>query len=223
MTTVRYHSWYLLNWRTHLHLSSASRCLRIPPQIFHSLRQVHQTVTANDATIFQSITDVGSKPTDTRTLTNSVVLYCSDFNGYQEGSRARNGSPNDRFNEDYCNREESVRFPHTWQHPWVILTNLSSIRIGSCGLVDVLTFDTRQDVAALQLEDLTHFGRLIFALCCNNVSAAVGPNFQKSLDHIHRTYGTEIKTLALFLISKPTPHKVYLYAMMSLNTVWWPF
>ena len=83
-----------------------------------------------------------------------------------------------------------------------------SIRISSCGIVDVLMHDAVQDMMLLQQEDLTMFGRLVLALCCNNISAASPPHFQKSLELIGRLYSADIKNVALFLISKGGPHRV---------------
>lgn len=82
------------------------------------------------------------------------------------------------------------------------------IRISSCGLIDVLTHDTPQDIGVLQQEDFAMFGRLLFALCCNNVMASNGVNFQKGLDLMARTYSVEIKNLVLFLV-KGGSHRVW--------------
>ncbi|KAG7087447.1 hypothetical protein E1B28_013413 [Marasmius oreades] len=90
----------------------------------------------------------------------------------------------------------------------ILLTGKNRIRISSCGVIDVLLYETPQDVHYLQQEDLSQFGRLVFALACNNSNAAATTNFQKSLDHMSRMYSHDIKTAALFLISKSTPHKV---------------
>lgn len=79
------------------------------------------------------------------------------------------------------------------------------IRIGSCGIIDVLTYDTRQDIYALQQEDLLMFGRLVFALCCSNLAAM--NNVNKSLETLSRQYSADMKNVALFLI-EPGPHKV---------------
>ena len=68
--------------------------------------------------------------------------------------------------------------------------------------------DMHQDISLLQQEDMTMFGRVVFALCCNNVAAATGQNFQKSLEIMGRHYSSEIKGVALFLISKGGPHRV---------------
>src|ERR1700722_1388822 len=82
-----------------------------------------------------------------------------------------------------------------------VFTRRRSVRISSCGIVDVLMYDARQDLAFLQQEDLTMFGRLLFALCCNNLAAVT--NLPKSLDTIGRLYSQDLKNVALWLISKP--------------------
>ncbi|KAK0497629.1 hypothetical protein EDD18DRAFT_1158663 [Armillaria luteobubalina] len=89
----------------------------------------------------------------------------------------------------------------------ILVTGKNRIRISSCGIVDVLTYDAQQDIHLLQLEDLSMFGRLIIALCCTNASAASGSNFQKSLEIMAQGYSPEIKNVALFLISKNNPHR----------------
>ncbi|KAG8215306.1 hypothetical protein J3R82DRAFT_8895 [Butyriboletus roseoflavus] len=87
----------------------------------------------------------------------------------------------------------------------ILLTGKNRLRISSCGMVDVLMYDTRQDVALLQQEDLVMFGRLVFALCCGNLAAM--NTLPKALDMMGRMYSADVKTLALYLISKPGPHK----------------
>lgn len=72
----------------------------------------------------------------------------------------------------------------------------------------MLLYDTPQDVHLLQQEDLTMFGRLVFALCTGNLMASSGGNFQKSLEVMGRLYSPEVKTVALFLVNKGGPHKV---------------
>ncbi|KIK54669.1 hypothetical protein GYMLUDRAFT_48590 [Collybiopsis luxurians FD-317 M1] len=89
----------------------------------------------------------------------------------------------------------------------ILLTGKNRVRIGSCAIWDVLTYEQHLDIVALQHEDLQHFGRLIFALCCNNTQATTNGNFQKSLEIISKTYSPDVKTIALFLISKNHPHK----------------
>ncbi|KAJ4481109.1 kinase-like domain-containing protein [Lentinula aciculospora] len=94
----------------------------------------------------------------------------------------------------------------------ILLTGKNRVRIGSCAVWDVLTYDQHLDVVALQHDDLQHFGRLIFALCCNNPQATTNGNFQKSLEIISKTYSHDVKSIALYLISKNHPHK-------NINTV----
>ncbi|KAJ7160905.1 hypothetical protein C8R46DRAFT_1105905 [Mycena filopes] len=89
----------------------------------------------------------------------------------------------------------------------VLVTSKNRLRVSSCGIVDVLMYDSPQDVHQLQQEDLTMFGRLVFALCTGNVMASSGGNFQKSLEVMGRLYSPEIKTVALFLVNKGGPHK----------------
>ncbi|RXW17655.1 hypothetical protein EST38_g8199 [Candolleomyces aberdarensis] len=84
----------------------------------------------------------------------------------------------------------------------ILLTSQNRIRLSICGTMDILMHDTPQDMHMLQQDDLTQFGRLIFALCCGVPGASSGPHFQKSIDHLLRFYGQEMKSLALWLISK---------------------
>ncbi|KAK7039223.1 PAB-dependent poly(A)-specific ribonuclease subunit 3 [Paramarasmius palmivorus] len=89
----------------------------------------------------------------------------------------------------------------------ILLTGKNRVRISSCGLLDVMMYDTHQDVHVLQQDDLSQFGRLVFALTCCNPTAAAANSFQKSLDTMARLYSPDIKNAALFLISKSSPHK----------------
>ncbi|TFK36484.1 hypothetical protein BDQ12DRAFT_609742 [Crucibulum laeve] len=89
----------------------------------------------------------------------------------------------------------------------ILLTGQNRIRISSCGIIDVLVHDTPQDIMLLQQEDLTMFGRLVFALCCNNLAASSAAHFQKSLEMMGRLYSPEIKNVALWLVSKGSPHR----------------
>ncbi|KAI0314481.1 hypothetical protein OF83DRAFT_1277645 [Amylostereum chailletii] len=101
----------------------------------------------------------------------------------------------------------------------VLLTGKNRIRISSCGIADVLTYNpaltssttsangtpTASPVmAALQQEDLAMFGKLIFALCCNNVAAV--SNISKSLEVMTNHYSSDLKNVALFLLSTQQIH-----------------
>ncbi|KXN85914.1 PAB-dependent poly(A)-specific ribonuclease subunit PAN3 [Leucoagaricus sp. SymC.cos] len=96
----------------------------------------------------------------------------------------------------------------------ILITSSNRIRIGSYEILDVLLHSTEGSLLnhpmlssmmnnmALMQEDLTMFGRLVFSLVCMNVNAWTAPQFQKSLDWIQRWYKPEIKSVALYLISK---------------------
>ncbi len=85
----------------------------------------------------------------------------------------------------------------------ILVTSQNRIRIGSCGIFDVLLYDTQQDIGYLQQEDLVMFGQLILILCTGNVSAANNQNqMQKALEVIKRVYSMEMQALAMFFCSK---------------------
>ena len=96
----------------------------------------------------------------------------------------------------------------------VIVTGRNRVRISSCGLADVLTYNPASpphvpgvSVSAAQIqEDLVMFGKLIMAICCNNVAAT--SNFAKSLEVVTQHYSADLKNVALFCLSKPGVHKV---------------
>ena len=79
------------------------------------------------------------------------------------------------------------------------------MRIGSCGVVDVLTYEAPTDIALCQQEDLVMFGKLIFTLCCG--SPTILNNFQKAIEVLGKHYSVELQKVAVYLISTPGPHK----------------
>ncbi|KAH8084881.1 hypothetical protein BXZ70DRAFT_957367 [Cristinia sonorae] len=87
----------------------------------------------------------------------------------------------------------------------VLITGKNRIRISSCGIVDVLMHDARQDITRLQQEDFTMFGRLVFSLCCT--SMGVMNDLQKAIANLSKGYSSDVKSVALFLISKATTFK----------------
>ncbi|KAI0092269.1 kinase-like domain-containing protein [Irpex rosettiformis] len=87
----------------------------------------------------------------------------------------------------------------------VLVTGPNRVRVSSCGIVDILTYEARQDMSLLQQEDLTMFGRLIFTLCCNNPSAV--NNMAKSMETLSRHYSQELRNVILYLMAKPNPMK----------------
>ncbi|KAI6022849.1 kinase-like domain-containing protein [Pisolithus microcarpus] len=98
----------------------------------------------------------------------------------------------------------------------ILLTGKNRLRINACGIVDVLLYDTRQDAGLAQQDDLVMFGRLVIALCCGSITALNA--LPKALEVMSRVYSAEIKTLALYLISKPAPHKTIAQIMELIGT-----
>ena len=96
----------------------------------------------------------------------------------------------------------------------VIVTGRNRLRISSCGLADVLTYNPASPsrlpgvpISTEQIqEDLVMFGKLIMALCCNNVAAM--SNFGKSLEVVTQHYSADLNNVALFCLSKQGVHKV---------------
>ncbi|KAF7297105.1 PAN2-PAN3 deadenylation complex subunit PAN3 [Mycena indigotica] len=94
----------------------------------------------------------------------------------------------------------------------ILVTGKHRLRVSSCGIVDVLLHDSsqphthshshpiaQQDMHSLQQEDLTMFGRLIFALCSGQVLGWSGGNFQKTIEMMGRVYSPEVKAVAFLL------------------------
>ena len=70
----------------------------------------------------------------------------------------------------------------------------------------MIMYEAHTDMAYLQQEDLAMFGKLVFALCCSNLAAT--HSLTKALETLGRHYSADLKSVALFLISKPGPMKV---------------
>ena len=92
--------------------------------------------------------------------------------------------------------------------------------ISCCGILDVLTFDQAQHnlPAALQhfqvslqqnwgkdrhvlfqQEDLIGLGRIVVALACNSLAAAVRENLASSIAYIAQNYSQDLKNLVTFV------------------------
>lgn len=99
----------------------------------------------------------------------------------------------------------------------ILVTGKNRIRIGSCGTFDVLTHDVHQDLHALMQEDVSAFGRLLLSLCCNSLSAGLGPNYNRSMDTVTRLYSPELKSLVNYLTSKNnlTKHINHVFDMIG--------
>lgn len=76
------------------------------------------------------------------------------------------------------------------------------VRISSCGVIEILTHDTPQDMNLLQQEDLAMFGRLILALACGNPAAAAQHHVHKAIETVARTFGADISGIVLWLLGK---------------------
>ncbi|KAI0045167.1 hypothetical protein FA95DRAFT_1561372 [Auriscalpium vulgare] len=101
----------------------------------------------------------------------------------------------------------------------VLLTGKNRIRISSCGVADVLTYipptsSTPQPNGAanaadvnprMQQDDLSMFGKLIFALCCNDPLAI--HDLSAALETMKKHYSTDLRNVALFCLSRPGLHK----------------
>ncbi|KAF9649713.1 hypothetical protein BDM02DRAFT_3113348 [Thelephora ganbajun] len=88
----------------------------------------------------------------------------------------------------------------------ILVTSKNRVRISSCCLIDILTYDARQsqDISLMQQEDLAYFGKLVFELCCGQVNAMA--NLAKALQTIDKNYSQDVKNVAMYLV-KPSPHK----------------
>nr|XP_018265297.1 PAB-dependent poly(A)-specific ribonuclease subunit PAN3 [Kwoniella dejecticola CBS 10117]OBR87455.1 PAB-dependent poly(A)-specific ribonuclease subunit PAN3 [Kwoniella dejecticola CBS 10117] len=87
----------------------------------------------------------------------------------------------------------------------ILVTGKNRIRLNGCGVWDVLAYDPSTHVGHYQQEDLVSFGKLIISLCCDFFQPGQHPALP--LDHIQRNYSPDVKTLVMFLISKPSPMK----------------
>ncbi|KAG8934285.1 PAB-dependent poly(A)-specific ribonuclease subunit 3 [Tulasnella sp. 419] len=98
----------------------------------------------------------------------------------------------------------------------ILVTGTNRVRINGCGILDVVAYNPTVTVDLLQQEDLVAFGKLVFALCCNNPSAM--SNLPKAMDTISRHYSPDLKNVALFLVSKPRQEKVIDVLMEMFGT-----
>lgn len=88
------------------------------------------------------------------------------------------------------------------------------VRLGSCGIVDVLMYDMPADLTQMQQDDLTMLGALIMQLCTGSMSSM--HNIQKAVESIGRNYSADLKSVVLFLLSKPA-HRVCSLPCRALN------
>lgn len=72
----------------------------------------------------------------------------------------------------------------------------------------------------VQQDDLSMFGRLVLTLCTGVISPT--NNLAKTMDTITRNYSQDLKNVALFLISKPSPLKVRMIPFPDANAKYLP-
>lgn len=87
----------------------------------------------------------------------------------------------------------------------ILVTGKNRLRISSCGLFDIMTYDSHHPVVPMQQEDLLMFAGLLIALC--TVNAAVPPtNERQAMETISRLYSPDLKSVILFLMTKAPPN-----------------
>ncbi|KAI8073106.1 hypothetical protein BC940DRAFT_364207 [Gongronella butleri] len=87
----------------------------------------------------------------------------------------------------------------------ILVTGKHRLRLNCASILDVIQYDGGQQVARYQQEDLLSFGKLIIALACNSLQSF--HNLPQSIEYISRYYSPDVKSLILFLLSKPLPTK----------------
>jgi len=72
-------------------------------------------------------------------------------------------------------------------------------------MFDLLKYDGGKNYLHYQQEDLLHFGQLIVSLACGSNVAI--QNLSSSIDYISRHHSLDLKSVILYLLSKPSPMK----------------
>lgn len=81
----------------------------------------------------------------------------------------------------------------------VILTKKGRLRLNCCGIFDIINFEFKDiDVKALQQQDFINLGRLMIALGCNSIQAAL--DVDKSLEEISNFYSKELYDFLRILV-----------------------
>jgi len=87
----------------------------------------------------------------------------------------------------------------------ILVTDKNRIRLNCCGMFDLLKYDGGKNYLHYQQEDLLHFGQLIVSLACGSNVAI--QNLSSSIDYISRHHSLDLKSVILYLLSKPSPMK----------------
>jgi len=77
----------------------------------------------------------------------------------------------------------------------VLLTSAGRVRLGSLGVLDIMSDNAAVDLHRMQREDLTALGRLMLALACSTGSQI------PSLDYINQYFSTDFVTIIRHLLS----------------------
>lgn len=88
----------------------------------------------------------------------------------------------------------------------ILLTDKSRLRLNCVGVKDVLTTQTssasQPNIAQLQQQDLTAFGKLVLALACNSLTAAQPDQMKFSMEIIARTYSVDLQNLIMCMLGQ---------------------
>ncbi|KAI8052246.1 hypothetical protein BDF22DRAFT_687290 [Syncephalis plumigaleata] len=87
----------------------------------------------------------------------------------------------------------------------VLLTNQNRLRVGCCGMYDILGVESNKMVAQAQQEDMLQFGQLLLSLACNSLNAV--RFIPKSLEFLSSRYSPDMKNVIIYLLTKPYPMK----------------
>lgn len=98
----------------------------------------------------------------------------------------------------------------------LLVTSKNRIRLNACGIFDVIAYDGGHNTASFQQEDLINFGKMVVSLACKSIASV--HNLAKSIDFVARNYSPDLKNVALFLLSKPTPLKTIDEVIKMLGT-----
>jgi len=83
----------------------------------------------------------------------------------------------------------------------VLLTSKNRVRLGGCGILDIVQHENRRVVNELQRGDLEDLGRLILGIAVRNQTAH--NTVQKSLDIVSRSYTERLRACIAWLITPP--------------------
>ncbi|KAK4632546.1 PAN2-PAN3 deadenylation complex subunit PAN3 [Fulvia fulva] len=83
----------------------------------------------------------------------------------------------------------------------VLLTSKNRVRLGACGILDILHHGQDRDLGDLQRNDLRDLGRLILGVATRNVAAH--QNILKALEQVSRSYSERLRSCIAWLLIPP--------------------